>query len=90
MLHVHVQPGAKKTALAGLHGDAFKIRIQAPPVEGAANQALIDFVATRFGVRKGQVHILRGESSREKQVCVEGVAAQDADALLRSWEVDRA
>lgn len=86
VLQIHVQPGAKKTALAGVHGEAFKIRVQAPPVEGAANQAVLDFLAAQFQIRRGQVRILRGENSREKQICVEGVLAADADPVLRAWQ----
>ena len=49
-LTLHIQPGAKKTEVVGLHGDAVKIRLAAPPVDGKANQALIGFIAERLGV----------------------------------------
>ena len=70
-LEVHVQPSAKKNEIVGVHGDALKIRVAAPPVEGKANAALIAFLAEAFGVAKGNVAILRGETGRRKTVRVE-------------------
>jgi uncharacterized protein (TIGR00251 family) len=78
-LNVHIQPGAAKSEIAGLHGDAVKIRIRARPVEGAANQALTEFVATCIGVPRKAVKILRGEKSRRKTVWV----ALEADEVER-------
>lgn len=69
-LSIHVQPGAKQTAVAGLHGTSLKIRIQAPPVEGRANEALIGFLAGRLGVPKRDVRIVGGEHTRDKRVRV--------------------
>lgn len=65
-LTLHVQPGAKQTETAGLHGDALKIRLNAPPVDGKANAQLIAFVADRLGVAKSAVVIKSGETSRRK------------------------
>ncbi|HEX9180527.1 MAG TPA: DUF167 domain-containing protein, partial [Burkholderiales bacterium] len=67
-LTLHLQPGAKRTGVAGLHGDALKIRLAAPPVEGKANQALIAWLADAFAVPERRVRLLRGEKSREKVV----------------------
>jgi uncharacterized protein len=67
-LTLHIQPGAKKTEVAGLHGDALKIRVAAPPVEGAANEVLLKFVARLFDVPQRQVTLLSGASSRHKIV----------------------
>ena len=67
-LVVHVVPGAKRTGTAGEHGDALKIRLAAPAVEGKANAALIVFLADAFGVPRRQVTIVRGETSRDKRV----------------------
>jgi hypothetical protein len=65
-LTLHIQPGAKKTEVAGLHGEALKIRLAAPPVDGKANAALIDFVAERLGVAKSAVSVKSGQTSRRK------------------------
>lgn len=67
---LHVQPGASKSELAGLHGDALKLRISARPVEGAANVAVLEFVAGWLAVPKRDVKLLRGDKSRRKTVWV--------------------
>ncbi|MBB5017460.1 hypothetical protein HNQ59_000724 [Chitinivorax tropicus] len=71
-LTLHIQPGAKHTEIAGLHGDALKIRLAAPPVDGKANAALLAFLADRFGVPVRQVTLKTGETSRRKVVAIEG------------------
>jgi uncharacterized protein (TIGR00251 family) len=70
---VHVQPRAAKTEIAGIHGDALKIRLNAPPVDGAANEALVKFLADTFAVARRDVRIVAGETSRSKIVEVEGI-----------------
>ena len=67
-LHVHAQPGAKRTEAAGLHGDALKIRLAAPPVEGKANAALLQFLAGIFNVPLRLVTLKQGVKSRRKVV----------------------
>jgi uncharacterized protein (TIGR00251 family) len=85
MLSLHVQPGAKKTALAGYHGDAVKIRLAAPPVDGKANAALCAFVAEVCGVPKSAVRLVSGETSRRKRLSVfAGMAASDSVARLQA------
>jgi len=71
VLTLHVQPGAKRTEVAGTHGAALKIRLAAPPVDGKANTELVRFLADAFGVPLRQVTLVRGESSREKVVRIE-------------------
>ena len=68
VLRVQVQPRASRDEFAGLLGNALKVRLTAPPVEGRANEALIAFLAGAFGVAKSQVTLLRGESGRQKQL----------------------
>lgn len=80
-LTLHVQPGAKRTELAGLHGDALKIRLAAPPVEGRANEALLKFIAERFGVPLRQVELKQGGQSRHKVVAITG-SQLDPQTLL--------
>jgi uncharacterized protein len=70
---LHVQPGARRSEFAGMHGARVKLRLAAPAVEGKANAALIDFLAGYFGVPKRNVSILSGVKSRTKRVAIEGV-----------------
>lgn len=70
-LTVYVQPGAAKTEWVGLHGDAIKVRLQAPPVEGRANACLIEFIARWTEVPKSAVRILSGDTARRKKIAVE-------------------
>lgn len=71
-LTLHIQPGAKKTEFAGLHGDALKIRLAAPPVDGKANEALVRFVADTLGLAKSAVILKSGQTSRRKVLEVTG------------------
>ena len=71
-LTLHVQPGAKRSAIAGLHGDALKIRLAAPPIDGRANEALLKFIAGLFSVPMRNVELLQGGQSRHKVVEVTG------------------
>lgn len=71
VLSLHVQPGAKRTEVAGVHGEALKIRLAAPAVDGKANEALLRFLADAFGVPTRCVTLMRGASARSKLVCVE-------------------
>jgi len=71
-LRVHVQPGAKQTQVAGIHGDRLKIRLSAPPVEGRANAALREFVAAAFAVPQRSVELASGESGRKKTLRISG------------------
>jgi len=78
VLDLHVQPGAKATEAAGRHGDRVKIRLAAPPVDGAANDELVRFVAEAFGVPRRNVTIVTGATARRKRVRVEGATRQPA------------
>jgi uncharacterized protein len=71
-LTLHIQPGAKKTEFAGLHGDALKIRLAAPPVDGKANEALVKFVAETLKLPKSAVTLKSGLSSRRKVLEIQG------------------
>jgi len=82
VLRVVAHPGAGRTSVVGVHGDALKVRVGAPPVGGRANAALIQLVAELFGVKEAAVSISSGETSRTKRVKVDGVAAPDARRLL--------
>ncbi len=81
-LHIHAQPGAKRTEVAGLYGDAIKLRLASPPVDGKANDCLIAFLAVHFGVKKNEVVITRGLSSRRKTVHVAGTGLKPETLLV--------
>jgi uncharacterized protein (TIGR00251 family) len=91
-LSLHIQPGAKHSEVVGLHGDALKIRLAAPPLEGRANDALRRFIADRFEVTLRQVELLRGGQSRHKMIKISGSKVDPetlfpAGALPRSIDV---
>ncbi len=81
-LWIYAQPKASKTQLVGWHGDAIKIRIAAPPVEGAANQELIRFLSKEIGVPRNAVAITSGTTAKRKRVRVEGMAESDVLGAL--------
>jgi uncharacterized protein (TIGR00251 family) len=81
VLGLHIQPGAKKTEIAGLHGDTLKIRLAAPPVDGKANECLIAFLAEELAVPRAQVELASGATSRRKWLRVKG-ASEEAIARL--------
>lgn len=83
ILTLHIQPGAKKTEVAGPHGDALKIRLAAPPVDGKANAALLAFIAAKVGAGKTAVELVSGQTSRAKRVRIAGI---DPAAVLSSLE----
>lgn len=83
-LALHIQPRAKTTAVAGWHGDAVKIRIAAPPADGAANEDLVRFLAGRLGVPRSAVTITHGASGRRKTVTIEGL---DREQVLEALGV---
>lgn len=82
VLSLHIQPGAKRTEVAGVHGEALKVRLNAPPVDGKANDALIAFLAERLGVPKARVVLEAGQTSRSKRVRVVDVTADTAIPAL--------
>jgi uncharacterized protein (TIGR00251 family) len=79
---VHVQPRASRTEIAGAHGDAVKIRLQAPPVDDAANEMLVEFLSDRFAVAARNVRIVAGAHSRAKTVEVDGPSVDAARRIL--------
>ncbi|MBI4808557.1 MAG: YggU family protein [Nitrosomonadales bacterium] len=81
-LTLHIQPGAKRSEIAGLHGEALKIRLAAPPIEGRANEALLRFIADTFGVSLRQVELKQGGQSRHKLVAVTGSKVEPESLLL--------
>lgn len=70
---VHVVPRSRATSIAGRHGDAVKIRLVSPPVEGAANDELVRFLAGRLGISRSAVTVVAGHTTRRKIVAIEGM-----------------
>jgi uncharacterized protein (TIGR00251 family) len=85
-LTLHIQPNARKSEIAGLHGDALKIRIAAPAVDNKANAALIDFLSETLGVLKSAIAIRHGATGRRKVVEISGgeALAKRLEALATS------
>jgi uncharacterized protein (TIGR00251 family) len=73
VLHVHVQPGAGRSAVVGRHGAALKVRVAAAPEGGRANHACAELLAETFGLKRAQVELISGPSSRAKQFKLTGV-----------------
>jgi uncharacterized protein len=82
MLQVHACPRAARDAAQGLHGDAVKIRLRAPPVEGRANEALVEFLSQVLQVPKNAITIVAGHGGRAKRLAIAGVNAATVRARL--------
>lgn len=82
VLKVVVVPGSSKNKIVGLHGDRLKIKIQAPPVDGKANLAIIDFLAKTLKIKKMSLSIVRGETSKSKDVLILEVTKEQLEGLL--------
>jgi uncharacterized protein (TIGR00251 family) len=80
VLALRVQPGARRTAIVGSHGDRLKVAIATPPTDGRANAALLAFLAERLAVPKSAVRLLSGPASRDKRVEIDTSLAVDAVA----------
>lgn len=82
VFNVYVQPRASRNRVAGMHGNAIKICVTAPPVENKANGAVIHFVADLFGVPKSAVSIKSGRQGRNKKVLINDLALEEAQKTL--------
>ena len=80
-IDVLVVPRASRTQIAGITGDRLKVQLNAPPVDGAANKALIALLAKSIGVAKGSVTIVSGQTSRRKRLRIEGADESVVRAL---------
>jgi uncharacterized protein (TIGR00251 family) len=82
IVNLRVIPRAKRSSIEGRRGDSWRARLQAPPVDGAANEALIDLLAKTLGVARRDITIVSGERSRQKRVRIAGVDSLTAERLL--------
>ncbi len=81
-LRVHVVPNAKIDKVVGEHGGAIKIKLRAPAVEGKANAALISFLTERLNVPARTIVLLRGQKSRDKLICIDGLEEEEVRRQL--------
>lgn len=83
LLKLHVIPRGSKNEVIGWRDDVLCIKITAPPVEGAANSAIVKFIADTLGVRKSCVELVSGKKSREKTVKIIGLSGDDIKKLVK-------
>ena len=84
VITLHLQPGAKRSAVCGMFGDAVKLAIQAPPVDGKANTALRTFLAARLKLPTAAVTLVSGASGRDKRIRVDGITPKQALTALEA------
>lgn len=81
LLWVHVVPGAARSEVVGTHGDALKVRVAAPPVDGKANAALEAHLAERLDVARSSVEVVGGHTARRKRVRIAGATIESVASL---------
>jgi uncharacterized protein (TIGR00251 family) len=84
VLSLRVQPRAKRNAFAGLHGEALKLAVTSPPVDGEANRAVVEFLAKACGVPKTSLRLVRGETGRDKAVEFTSLEPEELRERLRA------
>jgi len=81
-LKIHLLPRASRDEIVGMHGDAVKVRVTAPPIEGKANKALKGFIAKKLQLPSSQVEIIAGQHSREKLLHITGISRAEVEKAL--------
>lgn len=81
-LKVHINPRSSRNQITGWQGDALTIKLTAPPVEGAANKASVEFLAERLGIKKSQITLVSGQTSRDKVFEITGLTDDDLRSRL--------
>ena len=84
VVKLRIQPGAKRSAVCGMYGDALKVAIKAPPVDGRANAALREFLAEKLEIPQSAVTLLSGQSGRDKRMRIAGKAPEQVMAALEN------
>lgn len=84
MIRVHVQPGANKNEVVGIHGDALKVRVVSPPVSGRANRAVLELLARRLDVPRSKLELISGAGGRTKRVSVTGLEVRELEERLQA------
>jgi uncharacterized protein len=81
-LKIHLQPRASRNGIDGVHGDALKVKVTAPPLEGRANKAVKKLLAEQLGLSPSEIEIIAGQRSREKLVRVSGLSRAEVERAL--------
>lgn len=89
MLQLRVQPGAGRAGVVGRHGDALKVRVAAPPIDGRANEAVLELIADELGIKSAHVVLVSGHTARTKRVLVRGISLETVENWLVSRGVPR-
>jgi len=84
ILKIKVQPGASKNEIGGMWLDMIKIKVTAPPESGKANKACIELISEKFDIPKSRIHLLKGHTSREKQIEISGVTDIELALILKN------
>ena len=84
VINLHLQPGAKRSAVCGMFGDAVKLAVQAPPVDGRANTALRTYLAAQLKLPTAAVTLVSGASGRDKRVRIDGISPEQVLAALEA------
>ena len=87
VLSIRVQPGAKRSAIVGVHGDALKVAVTAPPEDGRANDAVLTLLREEFDLPRSQLVLLSGQTNRNQVVLVRGVSAEELRKLIRTNKI---
>jgi len=83
-LTVHLQPGAHRSSVGGVHGDALKVAVGAPPADGKANRAMLDFIADLLGVGNDRLELVSGHTSRRKRVLIRDAGVEEVKTKLQT------
>ncbi len=86
VLAIKLQPRASSSAIAGVLGNELRVKVTAPPVDAAANEALLRLLANALGVSRGKVELIRGQTSRHKTVLISGMSLEAVALKLSSFE----
>lgn len=89
LLTLKVLPRSSRCGIVGLHGDAWKIKVTSPPVEGRANEEIVAFLSETLGIKKGQVTIVSGHTSQRKTVAITGCNRQDLERHVSTTKKQR-
>lgn len=81
-ISLHVQPKARRPGITGVHDNRLRVAVSAPPEKGRANRAVVELIAKTVGVAAGRVEIIRGNSSRSKQIRITGVTLDEVSSKL--------